>query len=219
MAKRALIVWGGWEGHEPKLVADRFEEILKSDGFEVVVSDSSEAYCDAALMAGIGLIVPIVTMSTISQEALRAVCSAVESGVGMAGCHGGMCDSYRSDTEWQFMTGGQWVAHPGNDGVRYTVNLKPTELTEGLADFEVVSEQYYMHVDPGARVHATTWFPTPGADGPHVQNPCDMPQVWTKMHGKGRVFYCALGHKASVFDVPEAAELMRRGFAWSCRDA
>ena len=33
----------------------------------------------------------------------------------------------------------------------------------------------------------------------------------------GRVFYNALGHHADVFDIPEALELMRRGFRWAAR--
>jgi type 1 glutamine amidotransferase len=129
-----------------------------------------------------------------------------------------MCDAFRMDTEWQFMTGAQWVAHPGNDGLRYPVNIsrdKPHEITAGLSDFEVASEQYYLHVDPGVNVLATTPFPTPGVNGPHAKNPCLMPVVFTKMYGNGRVFYNSLGHHRDVLEAPEPRELMRRGFLWA----
>ena len=128
-----------------------------------------------------------------------------------------MCDAFRKDTEWQFKTGGQWVAHPGNDAIRYPdrIDFKGHEITQGLADFEVVSEQYYMHTDPGNKVLATTPFPTSGVTGPHTANPCDMPVVWTKTYGSGRIFYNALGHHADVLEAEVPRELMRRGFLWA----
>lgn len=218
--KRAIVVWGGWDGHEPEQVAGLFNEILTAEGFETKVFDTLAAFTSEDLST-YDLIVPVWTMGQISGDESKAVTSAVLSGVGMAGCHGGMCDSFRNDTEWQFMTGGQWVAHPGNDGVEYTVDLVPGvngAITDGLpGSFPVKSEQYYMHVDPAVTVLATTKFPTPGADGPHTGNPCNMPQVWTKMYGKGRVFYNALGHHRDVLEGQVGGELMRRGFLWASR--
>ncbi len=195
--------------------------MLEGEGFGVEVSDTLDAFRDEGKLRGLDLIVPIWTMGEILPEQLKPVVAAVrEGGVGMAGCHGGMCDAFRKSTEWQFMTGGQWVAHPGNDGVAYAVRIvdRSHPLTEGLSDFEVKSEQYYMHVDPAVRVLATTRFPTAGAEGPHSANgEVEMPQVWTKYYGRGRVFYSALGHQANIFDTREARELMRRGFLWAAQ--
>jgi hypothetical protein len=140
----------------------------------------------------------------------------VEGGVGLGGCHGGMCDSFREATDYQFMTGGQWVAHPGGDDVEYTVRVvdREHEITRGIDDFVVRSEQYYLHVDPANRVLAVTHFPV--ADGPHVANgDVDMPVVWTRLHGLGRVFYCSLGHRASVLEQEPALELCTRGLLWA----
>ena len=222
MADRsALIVWGGWDGHEPDKVADLFATILRGEGFAVEVSDTLDAFLDAEKLSKLNLIVPIWTMGEIKHEQRDPVSKAVsEHGVGLAGCHGGMCDSFRVDTEWQFMTGGQWVAHPGNDGVEYMVNIdraNPHPITDGLPDFQVKSEQYYLHTDPGNNVLATTAFPTAGVDGPHVQNPCKMPQVWTKMWGKGRVFYTALGHHRDTLEPETPREICRRGFLWAAK--
>jgi type 1 glutamine amidotransferase len=220
MADRtALIVWGGWDGHEPDKVANLFNDILQAEGFATEVSDTLDVFCEEQKVVGFDLIVPIWTMGEISPEQRNPVCKAVsQHGVGLAGCHGGMCDAFRNDTEWQFMTGGQWVAHPGNDGVQYSVNIaKEHPITKGIPDFQVRSEQYYLHVDPGNDVLATCDFPTPGVDGPHVANKCKMPQVWTKMYGQGRVFYNALGHHRAVLEAPEPRELMRRGFLWAAR--
>lgn len=221
MAKRALIVWGGWDGHQPEAVAGLFQEILEAENFDVQVSDTLDAFADEANVRSMDLLVPIWTMGSITAEQRDPVVRAVtEDGIGIAGCHGGMCDSFRNDTEWQFMTGSQWVAHPGNDGVRYWVHFdrsNPHEISAGLPDFEVVSEQYYLHVDPLVNTLAYTHFPLAGVDGPHVQNPGRMPQVYTKMHGKGRVFYNALGHQRSVLEADVPRELMRRGFLWAAR--
>lgn len=219
MSKRALVVWGGWDGHEPDRVAELFGEILRGEDFDVQVRDTLDAFVDTDLNA-IDLIVPIWTMGEITFEQREPVTRAVASGVGMAGCHGGMCDAFRGDTEWQFMTGGQWVAHPGNDPVTYTIEIDrglDHEITRGIPDFEVASEQYYLHTDPGNLVLASCDFPTPGVDGPHTGNPCRMPQVWVKTYGSGRVFYNALGHRADTLATGPARELMRRGFVWAAR--
>lgn len=215
---RALIVWGGWNGHQPKEVGEIFASVLRKENFEVEVSDTLDAFLDAEKLLALDLIVPIWTMGEITKEQFGPVTAAVKAGVGIAGCHGGMCDAFRKNTEWQFMTGGQWVAHPGNDGVEYMIHIKDTDhpITRGIHDFKVKSEQYYMHVDPAIRVLATTTFPTPGVEGPHTGTGfAEVPQVWTKHWGKGRVFYNALGHQANIFDIPEALELMRRGFLWA----
>jgi type 1 glutamine amidotransferase len=214
--RKALIVWGGWDGHQPREVAELFRAMLEKESFDVQVSDTLAAFDDAARLAALNLIVPVWTMGTISNEQLNNVCTAIRNGVGLAGCHGGMCDSFRTATEWQFMTGGQWVAHPGNDGVPYTVHVPQTgnPLTQGIADFPVRSEQYYLHIDPAVNVLATTRFPT--ADGPHAPNgPVDMPVVWTKVYGRGRVYYCSLGHQANVIELPPVSELLRRGCLWA----
>jgi len=219
--RKALIVWGGWDGHEPDKVAHFFEEILKGEGFEVEVSNTLDSFADEEKVLSQNLLIPVYTMSTITAEQRDPVIKAVaEHGIGIAGCHGGMCDAFRVDTEWQFMTGSQWVAHPGNDGVVYPVKIdpaKPHPITEGLEDFEVASEQYYLHTDPGNNVLAYTPFPTPGVDGPHLGNPCNMPVVYTKGYGKGRVFYNALGHHCDVLEAPIPRELMRRGFLWAAK--
>jgi uncharacterized protein len=218
--RKALIVWGGWDGHQPKEVSAIFARLLEAEKFSVEVHDTLDAFNDGAKLKSLSLIVPVWTMGTIGDEQLKNVCAAVRGGVGIAGCHGGMCDSFRAATEWQFMTGGQWVAHPGNDGVEYTVHLTDGShpLTAGMDDFKVRSEQYYMHVDPAVKVLATTRFPT--ADGPHLGNgPVDMPVVWTKVYGQGRVYYNSLGHQANIVEMPPVLELMRRGFLWAAAGA
>ena len=217
MLKRALIVHGGWDGHHPVAVADLFRQLLAGDGFDVELADTLDAFATLPL-DGFDLIVPHWTMGKITPEQAGPVLAAVRGGVGLAGVHGGMCDAFRENTDWQFMTGGQWVAHPGDDGTDYTVEIGPvaSEITAGLSGFPVRSEQYYMHVDPAVRVLATTRFPV--ADGPHASNgPVQMPVVWTKLFGRGRVFYNSLGHRPDVLWAEPCRTILRRGFGWAAR--
>jgi len=215
MQKKALMVYGGWDGHEPKQCVERFAPFLREQGYDVTISDTLDAYLDKEFLSSLALIVPVWTMGEITGEQFNGLRDAVASGVGLAGWHGGMCDSFRANTEYQFLTGGQWVAHPGNI-IRYTVNLtvKDDPITAGLEDFEMTSEQYYLHTDPSNRVLATTTFD--GAVHPWIAGTV-MPVVWTRAWSKGRVFYSSLGHVAKDFDVPEARTIVERGMLWASR--
>lgn len=212
-AKKALFVWGGWEGHEPKQCVDIFAPWLEEQGFDVVISHSLDSYLDKELMQSLDLIVQAFTMSKISRDQEKALLEAVRGGVALAGWHGGLADSFRNNTEYQFMVGGQWVAHPGGV-IPYEVKIvdKKHSITKGLSDFKMESEQYYLHVDPINKVLATTTFS--GKYSPWIDGAV-MPVVWTKMYGKGRIFYTSLGHVAKDFDVPEAREIVKRGMLWA----
>jgi len=216
--KKALIVRGGWDGHQPVEVSLLFKDILQQEGFEVDISEDLSVFSTLEDCINYSLIIPLYTMSEIKDEYVQNICTAVENGVGLAGCHGGMCDAFRNSTRWQFLTGSQWVEHPGNDGIEYEVNIiksSSSPIIEGINDFKVKTEHYYLHIDPAVNVLATTAFPL--VPGPHSENgPVLMPVVYTKKWGKGRIFYNSLGHHADVFEVPEAKELMRRGFLWAC---
>lgn len=215
--KKALIFQGGWDGHEPKQVSKRFQNILEAEGFAVERCDTHDCLSDVEKLLELDLIVSCWTMGEITPEHRANISKAVVSGVGLSGCHGGMCDSFRNDTEWQFMTGGQWVSHPGGGDIEYTVNIckGSSPIIEGLDDFPVISEQYYMHVDPAIEVLATTRFPA--FNYYNISNkPVDMPVAWTKYWGNGRVFYTSLGHIDSVFEKsPTSQEIMRRGMLWA----
>lgn len=215
--KKALMVWGGWAGHEPQQTVERFAPFLRENGFEVRVEDNMDVYTDAQYMNSLSLIVPIWTMGTIEQEQETGLTEAVKSGVGLAGWHGGTGDSFRNNTSYQWMIGGQWVAHPGNI-IDYTVQIADAdhEITRGLGEFSMHSEQYYMHTDPGNNVLATTTFSGQHEGADWIKDTV-MPVLWTRMWGAGRVFYSALGHVNTDFEVPVAAETVKRGMLWAAR--
>lgn len=212
--REALIVWGGWAGHEPERGAAIVRGMLEAEGFRVRDATSTAAFADPAIH-GLSLIVPILTMARIGKDEVRNLCAAVEGGVGLAGYHGGMGDAFREAVEYQFMCGGQWVAHPGNI-IDYRVSIaRPDDpVMAGLADFDHRSEQYYMHVDPANEVLATTTFS--GAHAWWVAGVV-MPVVWKRRHGRGRVFYSALGHAAAELELPEVGTILRRGLLWAAR--
>ena len=215
-AYKAIFVYGGWDGHAPERFRDLIVPWLEAEGFDVSVSNSLDIYTDAELMAEVDLIVQLWTQGTITREQLVPLLEAVEGGVGLAGWHGGLGDAFHDSQRYEYMVGGQWVEHPGNDGVRYRVNIVDHEdpVTAGLDDFDVVSEQYYMHVDPNNKVLATTTF---ASDFEPWVKGATMPVAWKKVYGKGRVFYIALGHQPEVYDVPEAFTMLKRGILWASR--
>jgi len=215
--KKALIVVGGWEGHEPKQCGEIVGRALAEAGFSIEVSDTLDVYADKDRMHSLSLIVPMWTMGQIKPEQEKGLLEAVKSGVGIAGWHGGMGDSFRLNTGYQFMVGGQWVAHPGGV-IDYVVNIsKPTDpIVAGLADFKMHSEQYYMHVDPSNEVLATTRFTGEHGGTPWIKGTV-MPVVWKRRYGEGRVFYSSCGHVAADFKVPEVLEIQRRGSLWAAR--
>jgi type 1 glutamine amidotransferase len=212
--REAMIVWGGWMGHEPDQGAKIVSDMLAGHGFKVRVETSTKAFADPAI-ADLSLIVPIITMAKIEKDELANLTGAVREGVGLAGFHGGMCDAFREAVDYQFMTGGQWVAHPGNV-IDFRVDIaRPDDpVMEGIGSFDYRSEQYYMHVDPSNEVLATTTFS--GAHAPWIEGVV-MPVAWKRRHGKGRVFYSALGHVASEFRVPQMRTILERGMLWAAR--
>ena len=214
MSKTALIFWGGWEGHTPARSADIVKELLTGHGYDVRLEQGTSALADS-MISQFDLIVPVITMSTIEKPELENLTGAVRAGAGLAGFHGTMCDSFRNEPEYQFMTGGQWVSHPGNI-IDYRVDItKPGDpIVSGIGAFAYRSEQYFMHVDPTNEVLATTTF-----TGEHLDfiDGVVMPVVWKRHYGKGRVFYSALGHTADEFAVPQMRTIFERGALWASR--
>ncbi|MFN4060250.1 MAG: ThuA domain-containing protein [Paracoccus hibiscisoli] len=214
MTRTALIFWGGWEGHEPRACADRVMQMLTQDGFHVDSRPGTDVLAQGDL-GRFDLIVPMMTQAEIAPEALANLIAAIQAGTGLAGFHGGMGDTFRAQPAYQFMTGGQWVTHPG-DFLDYRVQITAPDdpIMQGVGDFHYHSEQYYLHVDPGIEMLATTTF-----DGTHAPwtKGTVMPVVWKHRFGAGRVFYSALGHNAAELDHPQAQTILRRGLAWAAR--
>ena len=213
--KKILVVYGGWEGHQPKIFAEKITKWLLDQKAEVKLVKGTSIYTDSNVMNDLDLIIQHITMSKMSPLETKGLINAIARGVGLAGCHGGLGDSFRDNTEYQYMVGGQFVKHPGGQ-VTYTVNIesKNDPITAGIKDFSLHTEQYYMHIDPNLEVLASTKFS--GIHDSWIKGAV-VPVVWKKLYGKGRVFYNSIGHSKETFEIPEVWTLIKRGVAWAAQ--
>lgn len=220
LAKHALVVRGGWDGHVPVAATDRYATALKADGYAVTVSDTLDSYLDADLLAATDLVVQCWTMGEITGAQIDGLSRAVRAGTGLAGWHGGIVDAFRAETRYQLMTGGQFVYHP-REFTTFEVRPVPEKADHpvlaggGIGPFTVTTEQYYLHVDPAIDVLAVTEY-GPDPDRPELVG-TTMPVTWTKLWGAGRVFITTLGHNLADLEVPEADAMIRKGMAWATR--
>jgi uncharacterized protein len=229
-AKNALIVRGGWDGHQPVETTDSFIPFLESNGFAVRVEEGSTIYTDADYLATVDLIVQINTMSTIEKDEFAGLQAAVLSGTGMAGWHGGIADSYRNNADYLHMIGGQFAHHAGKDPkdrigeqsdnyIPYTVHItdlgKEHPITAGIADFDLVTEQYWVLSDEYNEVLATTTQEVRPWDA--WNKPVTAPAIWTRQWGKGRIFVSAPGHRLEIVDNPNVRTIIERGMLWAAR--
>lgn len=230
MTRTALVVRGGWDGHHPVEATDLFLPFLRESGFEVAVEDSPEVYADAARMAATDLVLQSVTMSEISRDALRGLRDAVAAGTGLAGWHGGIADSYRASSDYLQLVGGQFATHPSkapgdvhgdqaDNYLDYTVEItelgRTHEITAGIADFTLHTEQYWVLHDDLIDVLATTTHPVQPYHPWH--RPVVSPAVWTREWGAGRVFVATPGHSVDVLRDPNVRTIIERGLLWATR--
>jgi type 1 glutamine amidotransferase len=230
--KKALVVRGGWEGHEPVKATELFVPFLRDNGYDVRIEESTGVYADAPEMAATDLVVQCVTMSEITHEQVSGLRTAVEAGTGFTGWHGGIADSFRNTSDYLHLVGGSFACHPARDpehkkgdqtdnDVQYAVNFLPDQadhpVVAGLEDFELCSEQYWVLSDDYIDVLATTTQAARRGDPWH--RPVVSPAVWTRSWGEGRVFVVTPGHSLDVLDHPTVRTLVERGLLWACRTA
>jgi uncharacterized protein len=197
----ALIVWGGWEGHDPARVAGMLGGHLREQGWEVTSLAGVDGL-PALDLLHYGVIVPVWSFGIEHPAALQAVLAAVRQGVGLATFHGGI--DWFADRDYARMIGGHFVFHPPSN--QYTVLIEDPNhpVTRGQVDFSVATEQYYFHVDPGNHVLTSTLF----------GDMC-MPNTWVRTYGSGRVFYCSLAHTIDVLEWPPVLSLLLNGIRWA----
>jgi len=217
-ARQALIVRGGWDGHEPVGTTESFIPFLKEKGFEVEVSETLDVYLDTERMRAADLIVQIWTMGEISQEQFEGLATAVRAGTGFAGWHGGIVDAFRNNPDYLQLTGGQFAAHPG--GFRpHSVSVVPERadhpIVQGLSTWDLNTEQYWILTDALNDVLATTCYRV--EDGWPWRRDVVMPAVWTRQWGEGRVFVSTIGHKLDDLEHPSVRTLTERGLLWASR--
>jgi len=228
--KNALVIRGGWDGHQPVETTELFIPFLEAHGFDVRVEDGSRIYADELVMDAIDLIIQVNTMNVIEPEEMSGLQRAVLNGTGMAGWHGGIADSYRNNADYLHMIGGQFAHHAGKDPVErtgeqsdnylpYTVHVtdygKTHPIMQGIGDFDLVTEQYWVLSDEYNDVLATTTQEVRSWDAWH--RPVTAPAIWTRQWGKGRIFVSAPGHRIEVVKNPNVRTIIERGMLWASR--
>ncbi len=216
-AERALVLWGGYPGHQPEEAVERFVPFLKNGGFDVVVANDLAAYADARLMSGLSLILQNWTKGDLTPDQFQGLSDAVRSGAGLVGWHGGLCDAFRHMPEYQFMTGGSGSL------TRAEARLAtPSILRQAPPRIRSWPDWAHSTSFPSS----TTWQSTRrsrysrqprsagGAEAPWI-NEAVIPAVWRRRWDHGRVFYMSWGHQASDFDVEPARVIAERGLLWA----
>lgn len=210
MYKKALVLWGGWEGHKPFEMAKLISASLDENGWEVTLQEGASAFDDAESLKTYQLICPNITMGKLTEDQQRNLCNAVKEGSGLGGFHGGAGDAFRGSLEYEWMLGGHFVSHPHVGKYEVRKRAISSAITEPLPErFEYESEQYYMLCDPAIQVLAETRYR-------HESIDTTMPVVWIRTWGRGRVFYSALGHKPEEFEQwPFVWDMTVRGLLWA----
>jgi type 1 glutamine amidotransferase len=218
LSRRALVVRGGWEGHSPTEATERFIPFLKDNDFAVEISEDLDVYLDAEQLAETDLVVQCWSMGSATDEQVQGLATAVQAGTGLAGWHGGICDSFRTSAEYLQLVGGQFATHPG--GVKEHEIVVSAEradhpIVSGLTRWTQTTEQYWVLSDGLNDVLAVSRH-SAGDDTPWRQDYLS-PAVWTRQWGRGRVFVSTIGHFPADLDVPQVRTLTERGLLWAAR--
>jgi type 1 glutamine amidotransferase len=209
---RVLLLHGGWKGHQPDRCAD-FAARHLLPGCHVTRSGDL-GLLRMEVLTEFDLLLPIWTFGELTDQQVDALLGAVAGGLGMVAWHGA-ASSFLNSRSHKFLLGGQFVGHPGGDELRYRVRFLDNDpLVRGLPDFDVVSEQYYLLVDPAVKVLARA--PVHGGEFAWLAG-VEMPVARKRRWGAGRVFYCALGHAPEVLALPPVTTLLSRAIRWAVR--
>jgi len=198
--KKILIIWGGWDGHTPEVIAKKLEELLLKEKFSVISTCNFSVLLNQDLTQ-YDVIIPIWSCGINGDIYLNQLLEAIKSGVGLATFHGGI--KWFEDERYYEMIGGSYL----NDSSVESYEVKFTDsiniITAGIEDFNISSEKYFMQVDPRNHILATANF-----------SEVSTPVAWTKYYGEGRIFYCTLAHSEDQLFTPSSSELLMNGIKW-----
>lgn len=141
----------------------------------------------------------------------RALRQFVEDGGGIVGIHGASLTFGNSDF-WFRLLGAKFTGHiPGTHKLNIVLTEPKHPITAGLEPFAVVDEEYkHKFADVDRHVLGKFRERPPTSD-----QSANMDIIWTREVGKGRVFYCALGHGKEAWENPSWQKLIIQGIAWA----
>ena len=216
---KVLYLYGGWPGHAPYAIAEWARGVFDELGF--AVDETNDIFRLDADLTGYDLIVNgwnnALTTEDLSDSQEDRLLQAVESGTGFVAWHGAAA-AFRASLKYHFLLGGDFIEHPAGEAFpqpyRVTIVDRDHEITRGVEDFSVASEQYYMHVNPNNHLLAETSFT--GEHLPWIEGHTS-PVAWTRQWGAGRVFFHSIGHSPADLDEPNVRLLTKQGLEWAAR--
>lgn len=149
-----------------------------------------------------------------------ALLEFVRSGGGFVGVHSAT-DTFYTWPDYLDLIGGYFNDHPWHQAVTIKVvdpgdplvaflgsSLQIEDEIYQISDFDYSGSRVLLRLDPSSV--------DLGKPGVH-QRFYGWPLAWTRFYGKGRVFYTALGHEASVWQDARYQRILTNAILWSIR--
>jgi type 1 glutamine amidotransferase len=141
----------------------------------------------------------------------RALEKFVEDGGGIVGIHGASL-TFNNSPYWLRLLGARFTGHiPGTHKLNIVITDKDHPITAGVGSFQIVDEEY-KHQFADVKKHVLGRF---RERPPASDQSANMDIIWTREIGKGRVFYCALGHGKDAWENPHWQKLVAQGILWA----
>jgi type 1 glutamine amidotransferase len=141
----------------------------------------------------------------------RALEKFVEDGGGIIGIHGASL-TFKNSQVWMRLLGAQFTGHiPGTHRLNIVITDPDHPITAGVGPFVIVDEEYKHRFADVDRHVLARFRERPAGSDPKA----NMDIIWTRQVGKGRVFYCALGHGRDAWENPAWQKLIVQGILWA----
>jgi predicted dehydrogenase len=204
--KKKILMHVGGPYHDGQAAAKIFQAYIEKNAgrYKLDVTEEMSAF-GQGLSNYDALVVFSMGEESLSASQEKALTKFVEAGGALVGIHCATCQFPKSKA-WGQLLGAQFKSHPPQQ--RFPVEIadwnRPPVLR--VSSFEIHDELYLLkNIAPDIQVHATT----------HWQGE-DVPLIWTRTQGQGRIYYNALGHGPDQWRRPRLLKSLLRGLDWAC---
>ncbi len=206
MEKLKLLIFVGTEGiYHDHAGNGQFLTAMINDTDDIAADFSQDYDALADGLGGYNTVLFYTDVGELTTAQKRGLLSYIRTGGGFFGLHTAAA-SFRESEGYHSMLNGFFDGH--SPYMNFTVNVSDKEhpITEGLGDFEVTDELYYLKHNPAVSHHLMHAYDET-KDETHVM-------AFHHTYGEGRVFYFALGHDMAVLENPSFQTVIRRGALW-----
>jgi type 1 glutamine amidotransferase len=213
-ARKILVFWlcKGYF-HDCIPVANKAIEVMgkKTGAYDVVFSDDMNMFDATKLAEFDAVLFNNTTRLEFNEPSQRqALLDFVKGGKGVIGIHAAT-DNFYNWPEAAEMMGGLFVGHPWTaEGTWAVKNIEPNHPLNAAFNgesFKINDEIYRVRkrsAGENRRILLALDLDDPATKSAKgvKETDRDMPVSWVKDYGKGRVFYCGLGHNNEIFFNP-----------------